>query len=293
MKKQTLPLVIALVAAGFLTGCLDSKNEPAKTQTPVAVETTDEKKASPEAVTPSTEATPEAKSSESVNAPESTDVQKEVKTETVSNGEPVIKELPYEFFAPLMENVEFLKVAVDPSKNIVDVASNKPVLIDFFWYGCGHCDKVRPFVNELAKNNTHYDIVKYPAVFPSWEQGAKMYFAFKEMGVLDKMHDTTFEAVHSKRLNILNNEPVLKKFITDSGLDYAKFSEISKGFDVNRQVTKAKEVVGAYQITSTPSLAIYYKGYAYITSPMLANGYPQTVQIAKTIMDKLIEDSKK
>lgn len=199
----------------------------------------------------------------------------------------------YEFkngsFGTLKEGIDYVKVKVDKSFNIVDSNYDKPVIVDFFWYGCGHCDKVRPMVKALGDNYKSVKLVHQPAAFQGWEPGTKMSLIFKAMGVEEKVHDAAFEAIHKNRKNLFRNQSQLESFLKDNNIDVAKFNDLAKSFQINTAYLKAEKITKNYQLTGTPSVGVYYKGYAYLTAPQLAKGYDKTVSYTQTILDTILK----
>lgn len=209
----------------------------------------------------------------------------EVKDTTVED-----YEFPNGSFGNLKEGVDYIKVKVDKtsSKNVVDSNYNKPVILDFFWYGCGHCDKVRPMVKSLGENYSNVKLVHQPAAFDGWEAGTKMSLIFKAMDVENQAHDPAFEAIHKKRKNLFRNQSQLEDFLKDNKIDVAKFNDLAKSFQIQNAYVKAQNITKNYQLTSTPSVGVYYKGYAYLTAPQLAKGYAETVTYTQTILDSIL-----
>lgn len=287
-KLKMIPLALALTTVGLLTGCFDKKEE---VKTEVKQETT-------QPVTEvKNEVVPEVKS-EVATPVETSASQPEVKNDdnkvesTVenknesSNVAVTPQELPSDFFAPLVENKDYVKVAIDPSKNLVEASYNKPVIIDFFWYGCGHCNAMRPLMSSIIKTNPEFLSVKYPAAFPNWESGTKLYFAYQNLGLLDKLHDATFDALHVQHRNLLGNREQLDKFLEEHNVDVKKFHEIQDGFQMSRDLAKARETTAQYKLQSTPNMGVYYKGYAYLVNPSLSKGYENTAKSLKLMLTK-------
>lgn len=290
MKKQKLlPLIISLAAAGMLAGCLDSKNETNSTKTtntPVLQENQDKIVSNDDAKPVKVE---ETKATEEVKQEETTkpEAQQDAQTTTTSSGLTVLSEaLPENFFAPLVEGKDYIKVAIDPNKNLIEASYDKPLIVDFFWYGCGHCNKMRPMMTSLENTHPEFKVVKYPAAFPNWDSGTKLYLAYQELGIFDKMHDITFEMLHKQHRNLLGNREQLESFLKEEKVDLEKFIAAENGFNVSRQLLKAKEVTAQYNLASTPTMGVYYKGFAYLVNPSLVGGYDKTANNIKIMLDK-------
>lgn len=203
------------------------------------------------------------------------------------------KEISSTLFAPLKEGKDFLKIKLndDTSSNINEINFNEPTIVDFFWYGCGHCNAMRPLIGNFIKENPSTPHVTYPVSFPNWIDGTKMYFAYKNLGVLDKLHNPTFEAIHVKRLNLFKDKEVFNKFLKENNLDQTKYQNEVNSFQLSQQLLKAGKITANYKIESTPTMGVTYKGYAYLTNPGLTGSYEKTITTLSTIL-KTVEKNK-
>lgn len=197
-------------------------------------------------------------------------------------------------FGNLKEGIDYLKIPVpqSDSENFVGQNNAKPSVLDFFWYGCGHCNNVRPFMNQLVKNYPDTPHLKQAVAFKGWEAGTKMFIIFKMMGIEDKMHDITFDAIHKNRQSIYKSPADTDAFLKANGVDVAKYHALENSFNLGVQYRKAEKITTNYKLEGTPMLGVYYRGYAYLTSPQLAKGYAQSVQYTQLILDKIIAEDK-
>ncbi len=184
-------------------------------------------------------------------------------------------------FKGLKEGVDYLK---SPEKESI-VESNKPVVAEVFWYGCGHCFSMLPKSKALFKKyNNKIVEVPYPAAFDNWKSGAQIYFTLEQMGVANDMHEKVFNEIHVKQVNILKKAKERDNFLQVNKIDVNKFNSIYDSFSVNTKITKAKKIITDLNIQSTPSYVIFYKKNTYQVSPSLVGGYDRTIQV----MDELL-----
>lgn len=174
----------------------------------------------------------------------------------------------------------------EPTKEVL-IVSEKPVLIDFFWYGCGHCYAMKPKVKELVAKHQKKIISKsYPATFDNWKSGAQIFFTLEEMGSLDSMHDRVFDEIHLNKKNILKNESALFDFIKSNGIKEEKFKSLYSSFTIQSKVNKAMLTTKQLNIESTPYFVIYYKGKTYKTSPSMVASYDKTIAVLDYLLTK-------
>jgi thiol:disulfide interchange protein DsbA len=191
-------------------------------------------------------------------------------------------------FIGLVEGKDYIKSKI--SETVINTSQTKPGVVEFFWYGCGHCYKMKPLAAKLfSKYNGKIVAEQYPVAFPSWESGTRMFFAYQEMGILNKMHDKTFDEIHKNNKNILSDNKVRDIFLTQNGVDVAKFNSSYNSFNMTRNLLKAKNIVDRHKISGSPIYAVYSGGYTYQVSPVTAGGYERTIDV----LDKILQQKLK
>lgn len=189
-------------------------------------------------------------------------------------------------FPGLTEGKDYIKIPFN--ENVVENKSNKPVVLEFFWFGCGHCFKIKPLSKQLFESNKNISInLQYPAGFDGWTSGVKMFFTLKKMDLLDKMTDKVFNAIHVQGKNILKKDSDRDAFLKENGIDVEKFNSTYNSFSISTEVNKAKILTEKLKIESTPSYIVYKNGYAYQISPSLSKTYERTIEVTNIIVQSL------
>ncbi len=161
-------------------------------------------------------------------------------------------------------------------------SGGKVEVLEFFWYGCPHCNHFEPFVQKWR--NTLSDNVAFkrvPAVFrPSWKVQARAYYALQAMGKLEELHPKIFDAIHKerKRLDSMNK---MADFVASQGIDRDAFIKQYQSFSIDAKVRKANKLVKNYKITGVPTVAVNGK---YKVDGRMAGSYDRMIKI----MDYLI-----
>jgi protein dithiol oxidoreductase (disulfide-forming) len=142
----------------------------------------------------------------------------------------------------------------------ISVEGNKIEVIEFFWYGCPHCYNLEPLLLTWAKKLPgDVQFRRVPAVFnPRWEHDAEIFYTFDALGVLDKMHEPFFDAIHRDGLRTDNPE-AMTQWLQKHGIDPKKFNETMKSFTVKSRTGRAKQMSVAYGIDGTPAFAVQGK----------------------------------
>lgn len=158
--------------------------------------------------------------------------------------------------------------------------AGKIEVLEFFSYGCPHCADFNPLVTAWAAKLPG-DVVfrKVPITFgrAAWANIAKLYYALKVTGDLDRLESDVFKAIHNDRINLFEEKPLLE-WVAKKGVDQKKFAEAFNSFGVMSQVKRGDQMAQAYKIQGVPALAVDGK--------YLVGGKDFNEQLA--IADKLI-----
>jgi thiol:disulfide interchange protein DsbA len=157
-------------------------------------------------------------------------------------------------------------------RDYVVLATPQPVssgdrieLLEFFWYGCPHCNALQPSLTAwLKRKPADVEFKRVPAVFQdSWVPLTKLYYTLDAMGLVDKLHHEVFAAIHEKRIR-LQDPNVLFDWVAKQGVDRNKFAQTYNSFAVQSHTQRAKEITARYDIPGTPALVVDGK---YLTAP--------------------------
>jgi thiol:disulfide interchange protein DsbA len=163
-------------------------------------------------------------------------------------------------------------------------SGDKVEVLEFFWYGCPHCNVFDPILEKWVKSkpdNTVFNRV--PAVFrPEWKVHARAYYALEIMGVIDKYHSKIFKAIHKdkKRLDRLDS---ITDFLVAQGINKEEFLGTYNSFSVDNMVRKAIKQLQGYKITGVPAMAVNGK---YLISGQQAGSYENMIRIVNYLVKK-------
>lgn len=148
----------------------------------------------------------------------------------------------------------------------------KVEVLEFFSYGCPHCQELEPQLEKWTKaQGKDVELRRVPITFGRdvWTPLAKMYYALEAMGELDRMHGMVFDAVHNQRVP-LNVEAAQFEWIAGKGIDGKKYQDLYKSFTVQSKVARAQQIAAAYKITGVPTMAV---GGRFMTSGSLTGSH--------------------
>lgn len=180
--------------------------------------------------------------------------------------------------APSGESYELVSPA-QPTQS-----DGKIEVIELFWYGCPHCYHFEPELQAWLKHKPD-DVMfrRIPALFnEQWVVHARAYYAAEALGMVDKLHEPLFDAIHKDGKRIMDEESIIK-FAASQGIPEQQFREAYDSFAVDKKVRQAMMATRDYGITGVPALIVNGK---YRTSPSLAGGADQVLKVIDTLVAK-------
>jgi len=145
---------------------------------------------------------------------------------------------------------------ISPAQPADDAA--KIEVIEFFSYGCPHCNDFHPVISAwAAKQPGDVVLKKVPITFgrAAWANAARLYYTLEATGDLAKLDGEVFKAIHGERVNLFDEKTILE-WVTKKGVDPKKFSEAFNSFGVNSKVKRGDQLAQAYKIQGVPAIAV-------------------------------------
>lgn len=168
---------------------------------------------------------------------------------------------------------------------VATVDPSRVELAEIFWYGCIHCYRLEPMLEDFVATRLPQDalFVRVPA---SWhatmDLHARIYFAAKALGIEKDVHWEVFKAMNEAK-NPLASEAAIFKLIRDLGHDQVAFERAFNSFGVNSQVTQAKSKTAAYGIRGTPELVVNGK---YRVSTTMTGTQDKMLEVALALVKR-------
>lgn len=137
------------------------------------------------------------------------------------------------------------------------IEGNKIIVREFFWYGCPHCYKLDPFMQQWAKTKpADVAFLQTPAAMnPVWEQNARDFYAAQLMGYQAQTHSAMFDAIQKDRQKLFDQASI-GQWYASQGLDINKFNELYNSFAVNTKIARSKEAAVRYGLSGVPAVVI-------------------------------------
>lgn len=162
------------------------------------------------------------------------------------------------------------------------VGNGQIEVIEFFSYGCSHCDSFDPMLAKWRGEQAK-DVVfkRVPVSFgrPEWAALGRLYLTLNAMGLSDKLDPAVFDAVHRARVK-LDDEKTRNEWLTKQGVDVRKFNDTWRSFSIDSLVKRSEQMSAAYKVMGVPALAIQGKY-------MLEGGDPKSLTTASSLIAKV------
>lgn len=164
--------------------------------------------------------------------------------------------------------------------------AGKVEVVEFFWYGCPHCNHFEPYLAAwAAKVPADVAFRRVPVAFRENPFGVhqRLFYALDTMGLLPTLHAKVFHAIHEEGLK-LDKPELIADWIAKQGVDKAKFLSVMESFGVQTKCRQARTLADAYKIDGVPTVGI---AGLYYTSVGL-NGTPEkTLATTDALINKV------
>ena len=159
-------------------------------------------------------------------------------------------------------------------------------VVEFFWYGCPHCNAFEPMLDAWAKKlPADVSFRRVPVAFREEPYVAhqRIYYALEEMKLTDTMHRRVFAAIHVDHMR-LDKPADIAAFMTKNGVDGAKFLEYYNGFSVQTKARQAAQLAQAYKLDGVPAIGIQGR---YFTSASMAGSHERALAVTDYLIQQV------
>jgi len=155
--------------------------------------------------------------------------------------------------ADLVEGKEYSRIKVPHA-----VESGKKIeVIEFFSYGCPHCNDLEPYLQTWVKTiPPDVQFRRVPVMFQDrWKPLAKVYYTLEAMGEDMRLSPEVFKAVHVTGTPLYQDKAFFD-WAASKGLDRAKVVETYNSFGVDSKLKRAMVVAQEYNVQAVPTVVV-------------------------------------
>ena len=166
------------------------------------------------------------------------------------------------------------------------LAEGKKVeVVEFFWYGCPHCNSFEPALDAWAKRlDGDVSFRRVPVAFGGVHQlHQKLYYALEKMPNFDMLHKRVFAAMHVDKRR-LDTVASIAEWAKESGLQEDALMGEFRSMRVDSASRMAKLTAASYGVDSVPSTGVHGK---FLTSPGMAGTYDRAFGVVQSLIQQV------
>lgn len=178
------------------------------------------------------------------------------------------------------EGIDYIKL-----EKAVPTTTGKQIEVrELFWYYCPHCYYLEPSIkNWLKHKSAKVDFIRQPAIFSkSWEKGAVFYYVLDSLGLVDKLHEPLFDAIHLQKKQFLADADFIN-WVASFGIDKEKIKQAIKSFAVRIQLNKSNISSHKYKVSGVPAIIVNGK---YSVDAKNSGSYKEMLKIVDYLVKK-------
>lgn len=160
-------------------------------------------------------------------------------------------------------------------------------VVDFFWYGCPHCNALEPLLESWERSKpANVVLVRIPAILqPEWEPAARAYYVAEALGILDKSHKATFDEVHQNKDNLQTEQDFERFYVRAFGVDAKKFESLWSSPETDAKIAQANVMADRYGLIlfGVPTLVVNGK---WLTGGEFGIPYPQMMSVVNYLVSQ-------
>ncbi|MGH8701122.1 MAG: thiol:disulfide interchange protein DsbA/DsbL [Burkholderiales bacterium] len=175
------------------------------------------------------------------------------------------------------QNIEYRLIAPQPVRT-----GDRIEVIDFFWYGCPHCNDLQPALEGWVKRKpADVALRRIPAILrDSWAPHARIYYTLEQLGELERLHQKVYFSYHVEELQ-MSRPDVMERWAAGNGIDRERWRKAYFSPEVDARIENAKRLTEVYSVPGTPSLVVDGR---YLTSSSMISSYPEMVQVLEDLI---------
>lgn len=162
-------------------------------------------------------------------------------------------------------------------------APGKVQVLEIFWYGCGACYTLDPYLESWKKKApAHVEFVRLPV---TWNAGAKLharlFYTLRALRQDERLHARVFDTIHRGGNGLLGNDEAStleaqRNWARANGIDPKAFTDAWNSMGVTMRLRQADDLLKRYRPGGTPFMVINGR---YTTDIASAGGIPQMLAL--------------
>ena len=178
---------------------------------------------------------------------------------------------------------------------------DKIEVLEVFSYACPACNYFQPAIERIKKAlPANAEMAYLPAAFRAdedWPVFQRAFYAAQALGIADKTHEATFDAVWKDDGTLRISDPTTRRpvkqmptiedvaafYATKTGVKKEDFIGVANSFAVGTKMKRADAMIKAYGVDSTPTIVVNGK---YRATAASAGSVDQLVALVNFLVEK-------
>lgn len=143
---------------------------------------------------------------------------------------------------------------------------DKPHVIEFFSYGCPHCEHLEPDL--MAWYEKHKNDIRFERIPAEWNGYfallGRLYLTLDQMGVAEEASEKVFSYIHKQRKPLRKESQIMTFAEKQLGLDPEKFKTAWESDEVGKGLKEAGMALRQYRVSGVPALVVNGRYYVSV-----------------------------
>jgi protein dithiol oxidoreductase (disulfide-forming) len=164
-----------------------------------------------------------------------------------------------------------------------DAPAGKVEVIEFFWYGCPHCNSLEPALKDWLKRLP--PDVAFRKVHVPWQVQAhqQLFFTLETMNQADALNERVFSAIHVDRSK-LDTPEAMADLVSKHGVERKQFLDTYNSFGVRTRMQRATQLTAAYKIDGVPMFGVAGR---FVTAPSMVGSNSGALKMVEQLVDRV------
>jgi protein dithiol oxidoreductase (disulfide-forming) len=180
-------------------------------------------------------------------------------------------------------------------RNPTSVSDKKIEVIEFFWYGCPHCNALDPALEAWLKKapadvsfkRVHINFGTPASPNKHTDAHQRLFYTLETLGLNATQNTAVFTAIHADHKKLESREGILE-WAKSRNLDMAKFTAtFDDAFTMMRKQSAATQLQEAYKVDGVPYFGIDGQ---FVTSPSIAGSESTFFSTLEFLISKARKD---
>jgi thiol:disulfide interchange protein DsbA len=167
----------------------------------------------------------------------------------------------------------------------VEAPAGKVEVVEFFWYGCPHCNAFEPMLASWVRKLPRGIAFRRSHVSFRDDFGPqqRLYYALESLGLLEQLHARVFNAIHVQKIDLSRAEAIIA-WVVKQGIDQAKFLARYNSYAMATQAKRATQLQDSYKVEGVPSLGVAGRFY---TGGSMTGNMERALQVVEFLLAEI------